>query len=219
MASIQLTKPQLIKIAEEIGAVFTNKDSFPPNQQYQIEEKATIYTPEGEYYGMVLYTFTSNETLEMATTLLEFDNEPYIRAAKRKAQMNTNQDVYNNYFKPDFKPLTNKYSHYTDFQINVACVFRRNGPEYNYNVDELEVYDMAGEPFDLIKDTEETLSLMGDCEMTIKKLYHQNIWEVRSTEGDIVHHPVLNRAIAECFLLYTDHMHDDWPNDAEDFYL
>lgn len=222
MASIQLKTSQIIKIIESMGAEFPNKDNLNPNDIYQIDEKATVHTPQGEYYGLVLYAFFTNcskQTLEMSTTLLESDDEPYIRAKKRNAQINSNKNHYDEYFKPNFKPLTNKYSHYTDFQINVACAFRRCGPEYSYDVEKMEVYNLLREKFDLIKDTDETLSLMGDCEMVIKKLYQQDIWEVRSTEGDIVHHEILNRAIAECFLLYTDHIHDDWPSDAEDLYL
>ncbi|EKT57308.1 hypothetical protein [Providencia sneebia] len=222
MASIQLKTAQMIKIAESIGAEFSHKESLNPNDIYQIEENTTVYTPQGEYYGLVLYSFFTNpskQTLEMTTTLLEFDDEPYIRAKKRNAQINANENQYNEYVKSDFKPLMNKYSHYTDFQINVACGFRRCGPEYNYDVEKMEVYDLLNDKFDLIKDTEEAIRLMGDCEMVTKKLYHHDIWEVRSTEGDIVHHKVLNRAIAECFLLYTDHMHNDWPNAAEDLYL
>lgn len=76
-----------------------------------------------------------------------------------------------------------------------------------------------GELFDLINDTQKAMSLMGGCSMTVTKLYKSNIWEVRSTEGDIVTIRCLNRVITECFLLYTDHLYDDWPNDAERLYL
>ncbi|EMZ5446742.1 MULTISPECIES: hypothetical protein [Providencia] len=156
-----------------------------------------------------------NSTLEISATLLEFDETPYIRAAQHNAQINNNKDLYQD----DFEQLTNKYSHYTSFQINVTCGFRRNGSEYYYHIDTMKVYDSMGELFDLINDTQEAMSVMGGCSMTVTKLYKSNIWEVRSTEGDIVHHKVLNRAITECFLLYTDHLYDDWPNDAERLYL
>lgn len=181
-ASIQLTGAQLIKITESIGAVFPDKASFDPKQAFQIEENATVQTAQGEYYGTVLYAFIVNLTLEISATLLEFDEAPYIRAAQHNAQINNNKDLYQD----DFEQLTNKYSHYTDLQINVACGFRRNGPEYYYHIDTMKVYDSMGELFDLINDTQKAMSVMGGCSMTVTKLYKSNIWEVRSTEEDIV---------------------------------
>lgn len=81
-----------------------------------------------------------NSTLEISATLLEFDEAPYIRAAQHNAQINNNKDLYQD----DFEQLTNKYSHYTDLQINVACGFRRNSPEYYYHIDTMKVYDSMG---------------------------------------------------------------------------
>lgn len=68
----------------------------------------------------------------------------------------------------------------------MACGFRRNGPEYYYHIDTMKVYDSMRELFDLINDTQKAMSVMGGCSMTVTKLYKSNIWEVRSTEGDIV---------------------------------
>ncbi|SUC47612.1 Uncharacterised protein [Providencia stuartii] len=156
-----------------------------------------------------------NLTLEISATLLEFDEAPYIRAAQHNAQINNNKDLYQD----DFEQLTNKYSHYTDLQINVACGFRRNSPEYYYHIDTMKVYDSMGELFDLINDTQKAMSVMGGCSMTVTKLYKSNIWGGTFNGRGYCHHKVLNRVITECFLLYTDHLYDDWPNDAERLYL
>ncbi|EPK4701155.1 hypothetical protein GCM10007290_06800 [Providencia stuartii] len=54
-------------------------------QAFQIEENVTIQTAQGEYYGTVLYAFIVSSTLEIAATLFEFDEAPYIRAAQHNA--------------------------------------------------------------------------------------------------------------------------------------
>lgn len=212
MKEMTFTTQQIIAIAEYAGLTIANKENITENKRYILVDLLDVKTEEGLYYGAAVLDFSN---VHRKARILEFSNEGYQRAQAREKQI---QDYKNNRKaqEPDtYQPSIHRYSHYTDFQINLTAIYRRYGYEIEFDAETEKVWsslDPDGALFDLLKNADDALSLLEDCEMTCS--YHQEnkVWSVTSIENDTVEHKSLNRAIAECFLLMTDHYADDWPN-------
>lgn len=219
MKEMTFSTQQIIAIAEYAGLTVVNKTSVIENKTYILADLLDIQTEKGLYYGPAVLEFSN---AHRKACILEFDESPYQRAQARDKQI---QDYQNNrkHQEPDtYQPPVHSYSHYTDFQINLTAIYRRYGYEIEFDKEANEVWstlDPDHKRFDLLKNADDALSLLEDCEMACT--YHQEnkVWSVTSIENDIVEHKSLNRAIAECFLLMTDHYSDDWPNIYSGFFI
>lgn len=212
MKEMTFTTKQLIAIAEYAGLIVANKEHITENKRYILVDLLDVQTEEGLYYGPAVLEFRH---VHRKARILEFGDKGYQRAQAREKQI---QDYKNNrkVQKPDtYQPPIHRYSHYSDFQINLTAIYRRYGYEIEFDTETEKVWsslDPDGAIFDLLKNADDALSLLEDCEMSCS--YHQEnkVWSVTSIEKDTVEHRSLNRAVAECFLLMTDHYADDWPN-------
>ncbi len=212
MKEMTFTTKQLIAIAEYAGLIVANKEHITENKRYILVDLLDVQTEEGLYYGPAVLEFSH---AHRKARILEFGDEGYQRAQAREKQI---QDYKNNQKvqAPDtYQPPIHRYSHYSDFQINLTAIYRRYGYEIEFDTETEKVWsslDPDGAIFDLLKNADDALSLLEDCEMSC--FYHQEnkVWSVTSIEKDTVEHRSLNRAVAECFLLMTDHYADDWPN-------
>ncbi|MEQ4987271.1 hypothetical protein ABN080_07375 [Proteus sp. fly-1089] len=212
MKEMTFSTQQIVAIAEYAGLSIRNKEQLTENKRYILVDLMDLKTDEGLYYGAAVLDFSD---VYRKARILEFGDEGYQRAQAREKQI---QDYKNNRKaqEPDtYQPPIHRYSHYTDFQINLTAIYRRYGYEIEFDTETEKVWsslDPDGALFDLLKNADDALSLLEDCEMSCS--YHQEnkVWSVISIENDTVEHKSLNRAVAECFLLMTDHYADDWPN-------
>ncbi|ODQ06069.1 MULTISPECIES: hypothetical protein [Enterobacterales] len=212
MKEMTFTTRQLIAIAEYAGLTIVNKNDIAKDKHYILVDLLDVQTEEGLYYGPAVLEFSD---AHRKARILEFGGEGYQRAQAREKQIQ-NYNHHRQSQEPDtYQPPIHRYSHYTDFQINLTAIYRRYGYEIEFDTETEKVWsslDPDGAIFDLLKNAEDALSLLEDCQMSCS--YHQEnkVWSVTSLEKDTVEHQSLPRAIAECFLLMTDHYADDWPN-------
>ncbi|WP_193014854.1 hypothetical protein [Proteus sp. FME41] len=212
MKEMTFSTQQIVAIAEYAGLTILNKEQLTENKRYILVDLLDVKTDEGLYYGAAVLDFSD---VYRKARILEFGDAGYQRAQTREEHIQDYKNTRKTAEPNTYHPPVHRYSHYTDFQINVAAIYRRYGYEIEFDTETEKVWSSL-EPeqkqFDLLKNADDALSLLEDCEMTCT--YHQEykVWSVTSVEKDTVEHRSLNRAVAECFLLMTDHYADDWPN-------
>ncbi|MGO3683347.1 MAG: hypothetical protein ACTJGV_01365 [Proteus vulgaris] len=171
MKEMTFTTQQIIAISEYAGLTITNKENITENKRYILVDLLDVKTEEGLYYGAAILDFSN---VHRKAGILEFSDEGYQRAQAREKQI---QDYKNNRETQEpetYQPPIHHYSHYTDFQINLTAIYRRYGYEIEFDAETEKVWsalDPDGAPFDLLKNADDALSLLEDCEMTCS--YHQ----------------------------------------------